>query len=553
MRLVTVGSIDEMMITRARKKLRTEAVAVGAGKFSSAKEYDVSLRQKDIKDLLDALDDQVPLYGDVGMDGKRDEERLADGNGDDCAAGNGDVATEVTMSPNEAFIDLDSSAPAQVRVASRKPRNSLNGCVEGKSMEQYAADWDVSILRRGEKMLPSLENHPVLAMPPWETTVPEWLRPAADLSMIHMALRANSPSEAIAVLAMAKQEQNFVAGQGVSNRASRKARFDLSAQNCFGSDDNLDISEHSSDSIASSPSSASPADYMPSSGDDDEEDHDYASAGEASDSNDGLSNEVKAAPVAKSKSGLMPARSFLSRPELQRVTALSILSPTIHLRGSGLMQPPAGYGSLGVQSQKRAQRSPSRSPLHLGTLDCGAVGKQFMPAFAAAPSTAAPAGSSMALHAMDDTNSFDLGDADRRHQRQSTFSSVEKQRVMAVSQPVSNTPLHAVVPSQTVAQSEQAFIPRRQQSTSLPPVHTFTPSRAIVLRSPPPRISPVRANVRRARASDPRASHPGPKLSTSRQRSSSLPTDVIADFIVISSSSESESLNSSLPKRQRRS
>jgi Helicase conserved C-terminal domain len=71
MRLVTHRQIDEVIIQRAREKQRTEAIAVGAGKFSSGSDHLQSLRQQDITKLLEELDAVEPAFDEqVDIDGE---------------------------------------------------------------------------------------------------------------------------------------------------------------------------------------------------------------------------------------------------------------------------------------------------------------------------------------------------------------------------------------------------------------------------------------------------------------------------------------------------
>lgn len=219
MRLVTHKQIDELIIQRAREKKRIEAVAVGAGKFSSGTEGLRDMHQRDIAKLLDDLDAVAPVFTET-KDVASDE--VADG----VARKSVESATTAPSVANSVLPTLDKAVgPAEAEVPmSTDDANALRPC---KEMLVYAAEWDKLLLRTGETSLPALGSHPVwpLASP---TVVPSWLKVSAeDATFILAGLKANGPLDAARAVQAAKEEVDFLAGQSKRDRGSRKSRFSL--------------------------------------------------------------------------------------------------------------------------------------------------------------------------------------------------------------------------------------------------------------------------------------------------------------------------------------
>lgn len=262
MRLVTEKHIDELMITRARKKMRTEAVAVGAGKFTTADEGETSRRQSDIRELLDAFDVEQSLF--EAQPNLRNSAGNNSRDKHDATVENPSVtrlATEPTVLPESAQHSGHTSAangdaviPSNVeRVSNSEAKDGATPQCDGFPKESssllamYIAEWDRNLLRAGEQQLPKLETHPALELPSWES-VPKWLRSPQNPRHIIVGLRANSVAEAQHVVFKAQQEDSGDVVDTLCTRAKRKTRFGQS----LAEEDVFDSFASDSDSSADS-------------------------------------------------------------------------------------------------------------------------------------------------------------------------------------------------------------------------------------------------------------------------------------------------------------
>lgn len=184
MRLVTHRQIDEVIIERARKKKETEAIAVGAGKFSTGTDFRKDMHQKDIAKLLDDLDAAAPAFGNHG---------------------------------------------GHMEFIHGKPADSLSiseGNARCEETLSYVSDWDKLILRQGEASLPLLEDHLVLSIATGAASVPEWLTCSGpDAGFVQAGLNAYGTIAAYQAVQEAKHAESLFAGQSKNKRLSRKARI----------------------------------------------------------------------------------------------------------------------------------------------------------------------------------------------------------------------------------------------------------------------------------------------------------------------------------------
>lgn len=181
MRLVTDGSIDEVIVDRARHKLRTEAVAVEAGKFSTSASAtgDQKIRQKDLEEILQAFEAQQSLV-----------------------TSEGDPPSE--------------SSPVSDDIGGRAARAS--------SLSAYMETWDCQLRRAGEGPLPESSHRPIslaVAEDGEVVKIPLWLRKEADLAAAAAALRCQDSCEASIAFEAAIRDKALRSGELPVKRASK--------------------------------------------------------------------------------------------------------------------------------------------------------------------------------------------------------------------------------------------------------------------------------------------------------------------------------------------
>lgn len=260
MRLVTRGQVDEVIVRVARKKLKTEAVAVGAGNFATGKEGETTIRQKDVEELLDALDDVQPEVDEIDMVGTslvqaeteappvaaihdtvpRSDEKTAEGafafsgiGGSECKAlGHAPTSGAVVSGVSTADVAMASTDLENVEESEDK---SVKVC---PIMAPFVEEWDKLLIRKGGLPLPDLSrSHPVLSMPSRIATVPEWLRCGSEgYSHVGVALEASSPEEAEDAVRMSKEDAAFLTGQNGATRQNRRTRVKHSMAEFYSSD-----------------------------------------------------------------------------------------------------------------------------------------------------------------------------------------------------------------------------------------------------------------------------------------------------------------------------
>lgn len=233
MRLVTHRQIDEIIIQRAREKKRIEAVAVGAGKFSSGTEGVQDVHQQDIAKLLDDLDAAAPVFSEVVEIDSDDAARKALESAATTPATTLSVANSVV--PTTDTANMPTGEESAKGKSAEDGSKSLEPC---KEMLDYAAEWDKLLLRTGETSLPSSGAHPVLPLA-GPADVPEWLKASgADVNYIPAGLKAIGPLDAARAVEAAKGESEFLAGQSKRDRGSRKSRFVISLAELDDSESN---------------------------------------------------------------------------------------------------------------------------------------------------------------------------------------------------------------------------------------------------------------------------------------------------------------------------
>lgn len=224
MRLVTHRQIDEVIIQRAREKKRIEAVAVGAGKFSTGTEGLRDMHQRDIAKLLDDLDNVAPTFSETE---DLNANEVADEVADEGPRKSVESATTVPSVANSVLPALDKAAGPPTDIEAPTSVDNAKDLRPCEEMMGYAAEWDKLLLRTGETSLPPLQSHPVwpLASP---AVVPPWLKVSgASANFIHAGLKASGPLDAARAVQAAKEDAEFLAGHSKRDRASRKSRFSL--------------------------------------------------------------------------------------------------------------------------------------------------------------------------------------------------------------------------------------------------------------------------------------------------------------------------------------
>lgn len=258
MRLVTQRQIDEFIVEKARKKLKMEAVAVKAGKFSSAKGDETLSRQKDIEDLLEELDAQENEFDGLDFDGF-DDSKVAT-RAPEPAFGQRDVPeahpaqhssgspaavpvpdTAVVASSHRCSLESGASTvpslgvpPLHSGYEDDATGNQLTKAVCSSARESEAGmagfyqQWDKDLLRQGETSLPQSTHRPI-GLPIASESIPGWLSAnPSELGVVRKALKARGPMEAVRIAQVAREDAEFEAGVAERPRESRKGRFDMS-------------------------------------------------------------------------------------------------------------------------------------------------------------------------------------------------------------------------------------------------------------------------------------------------------------------------------------
>lgn len=186
MRLVTEKSVDTIILETAKRKLRTQAVAVGAGKFntSSGAALDQKMRQKDLEQLLQELDIRNFLPA-------REI--------DEQTRGPSSQSSPESVSPN------------------RQQRST---------QAKYFKEWGEQLLRPGETALPDVNQPPVWIDSQEDdgSIFPVWLREDANLIAAGKALDCVSRAHADHVYQETVQSIARVGAFSKKDRAARARR-----------------------------------------------------------------------------------------------------------------------------------------------------------------------------------------------------------------------------------------------------------------------------------------------------------------------------------------
>ena len=139
MRLVSENSIDEAIVERGREKMRTEAVAVGAGKFNTNVDPTENNedRQKELQAILSRYERNIEM--------------------------------------NSTFLDPEAG----------QARGSTNA---DEYTKKKFDEWAPQLLRNDETELPAFK-HEMQALATNVNGVPEWLRPGANMRSATLALK----------------------------------------------------------------------------------------------------------------------------------------------------------------------------------------------------------------------------------------------------------------------------------------------------------------------------------------------------------------------------
>lgn len=215
-RLLTEMSADEHIYEVTRKKLRTQAVAVAAGKFNTSlgAALDQSVRQKDLEQLLQKLD--INKFMPAGF-----------------------------SADSAPAIDSEGS-PGLVQQS--REQHEARKAYEGK--------WNKALLRQGETSLSETQHKSVWIDARDENgppMIPVWLGKDANLSAARRALNSHDPTTADYVY---EETLQSIMREGVYSKKDRAARACRNIIQDFGS-----AFDSASDGSAQSDSSKDPSAY----------------------------------------------------------------------------------------------------------------------------------------------------------------------------------------------------------------------------------------------------------------------------------------------------
>lgn len=193
MRLLTENSADEYIYEVQKHKLRTQALAVGAGKFntSSGATINDAKRQKDLEALLQRMD--VKKFMPGSYKGSAQDENVGD-----------------------------------------KTSNAIGD----SQMSTYQNQWQKSLLRRGEEALPAVSMEQIWLNDADTANVPVWLKQDANLQAAAKAIETSEMLTAEHVYLETLQYINSVGAFSKKDRAARARRKDVNTYNeSFSSED----------------------------------------------------------------------------------------------------------------------------------------------------------------------------------------------------------------------------------------------------------------------------------------------------------------------------
>lgn len=209
MRLVTENSIDEAVVDRGREKLRTEAVAVGAGNFNANVDptENTEVRQKELEAILSKY--------------------------------------EGNENATEEFLNIDEGNTGDTVSNEAVSKAKFN-------------EWSGQLLRKDEESLPENTNPPqqIELLP---LSVPEWLHPGKNMKSASLALKCGSKWQIPAALERGEMYEKENNGQLPAKRA-RKQRFDFGSMTTDGGSDTDEYKTPDADAIIDSESSE---DFIP--------------------------------------------------------------------------------------------------------------------------------------------------------------------------------------------------------------------------------------------------------------------------------------------------
>lgn len=191
LRLVTEKGVDDLIVETSRHKLKTQKVAVGAGKFNTSHvaALDQRIRQKDLEDLLQRL--EATNFAEVDCDDTPDNGAATDG----CGSASG------------------------------------NSKQEGKRETAVYKRWYNALLRPGEASLADVSLDPI-----WVDSVdgtraadvPAWLKNDADVWAATKALKAQGPFGAQQEYDDAAKSKALIGSYSKKGRAARARRQAIS-------------------------------------------------------------------------------------------------------------------------------------------------------------------------------------------------------------------------------------------------------------------------------------------------------------------------------------
>lgn len=251
LRLVTEGQIDEVIVRRARKKLETEAVAVGAGKFSEAFKGADALRVKDIKEVLEGLENmQQRLAEDLsGHDSSAAETSSCAPNPENTGTKSSDEVTLVGPvlqvngkgTPGKASVEASGTDQQAATSAPTMAASKALTTAEHARLKRFFCTWSKQLSRSPTDVLPDVDQDALLDGLA-QDCVPEWLK---DSNKHAVFAGLNSESMAAAEIAFRARKNEDENRGGALSRSSRRGRFHQSLAEIGDSSDDYTSSSES--------------------------------------------------------------------------------------------------------------------------------------------------------------------------------------------------------------------------------------------------------------------------------------------------------------------
>lgn len=257
MRLVTHNSIDEFIVDRGQEKLRTEAVAIGAGKFNTNVDpaTDSAMRQRDLERLLgeyEAKQERRSPDRDYAsahkLENSMGDETKANGSTPSVSKPNGPIALDdpkpgaPDSAPEKKSDDEKAERIAAGTNSEEKNKAGESGAVvkdekqllSREATETFFEKISTQLLRNGEKSLPSAIGTTLPLIKAMDE-VPYWIRPGFDLLSSSLALKCQTPSGIPDAIEKAKMKNAEKSGH-LPTKRKRSQRMNIARAFDNGSD-----------------------------------------------------------------------------------------------------------------------------------------------------------------------------------------------------------------------------------------------------------------------------------------------------------------------------